>query len=64
MLALYRNFETSKNNSSLLLKKDIIIFLRKFANDPELDSLTVLELIPENWMLNDSEGVLGIYQFL
>lgn len=61
---MFKSFQSSKNNSSLLLKKDIILFLKKYSSDSELDPIIVLDLIPENWMLNDYEGVGGIYQFL
>ena len=61
---MYKSYEASSNNSLLLLKKDIVVFLKKYSSNPELDPLTVLELIPDDWMLNDFEGVGGIYQFL
>jgi hypothetical protein len=44
------------------LKKDIISFIKKYSNEPELDPITVLELIPDNWVLSEFDG--GIYQFL
>lgn len=64
LLTMYRSFESSKNNAALLLKKDIVVFLREYASNPELDPLVVLEQIPDDWMLNDFEGIGGIYQFL
>ena len=64
LLTMYRSFQSSKNNSALLLKKDILVFLKEHASSPELDPLVVLQLIPDDWMLNDFEGVGGIYQFL
>lgn len=48
----------------MFLKKDIIIFLKKYSSNPELDPIVVLEIIPDNWMLNDTEKEGGIYQFL
>lgn len=62
LLAMYKSYESSKNNSHVLLKKDIITFLKKYASSPELNSISVLEMIPETWLLSDVEG--GIYQFL
>ena len=53
LLTMYKSYEASKNNSALLLKKDIVVFLKKYSSNPELDPLTVLELIPDDWMLND-----------
>ncbi len=53
LLALYNSYESSKNNSPLFMQRDIIAFLKKYANDPELDPIVVLEQIPENWNLND-----------
>ena len=64
LLTMYKSFESSKNNAALLLKKDIVVFLREYASNPELDPLVVLEKIPDDWMLNDFEGIGGIYQFL
>lgn len=61
---MYRSYESSKNNAALLLKRDIIIFLAQHASSPELDPLVVLEQIPDDWMLNESEGAGGVYQFL
>lgn len=59
---MYKSYESSKNNSHILLKKDIISFIKKYSNEPELDPITVLELIPDNWVLSEFDG--GIYQFL
>lgn len=42
LLAMYRSFEASKNNSHILWKKDIITFLKKYSSEPELDPITVL----------------------
>lgn len=64
LLTMYKSFESSKNNAALLLKKDIVVFLREHASSPELDPLVVLEQIPDDWMLNDFDGIGGIYQFL
>lgn len=61
---MYKSYQQSKNNAALLCKKDIINFLAQHASSPELDPLTVLELIPDDWLLNDSEGIGGVYQFL
>ncbi len=46
LLTMFKSFESSKNNSSLLLKKDIILFLKKYSSDSELDPIIVLDLIP------------------
>ena len=64
LLKMYNYFESSNNSDAIFLKKDIIMFLKKYSSNSELDPIVVLELIPDNWMLNDSEGVGGIYQFL
>ncbi len=64
LLTMYKSYEQSKNNAALLLKKDIIIFLAEHASSSELDPITVLEQIPDDWMLNESEGMGGVYQFL
>jgi hypothetical protein len=64
LLKMYNYFESSNNSDAIFLKKDILMFLKKYSSDSELDPLIVLELIPDNWMLNDNEGVGGIYQFL
>lgn len=61
---MYEYFEKSKNSDALFLKKDIIIFLKKYSSNPQLDPIVVLEIIPDNWMLNDTEKEGGIYQFL
>lgn len=61
---MYNYFESSGNSDAIFLKKDILMFLKKYSSDSELDPLIVLELIPDTWMLNDNEGVGGIYQFL
>ena len=34
LLTMYRSYENTKNNSYLLLKKDIVLFLKKYASDP------------------------------
>lgn len=52
---MYNYFESQKNSDALFLKKDIIIFLKKYSSNPELDPIVVLELIPDNWMLNDTQ---------
>ncbi len=62
LLAMYRSYEASKNNSLILWKKDIISFLKKYSSEPELDPITVLEMIPDNWLITEGDG--GIYQFL
>ena len=42
LLTMYKSYESSKNNSALLLKKDILVFLKEHASSPELDPLVVL----------------------
>lgn len=32
LLAMYKSYESSNNKSDVLLKKDIITFLKKYAN--------------------------------
>ena len=64
LLKMYNYFEQSNNSQAIFLKKDILMFLKKYSSDSELDPLIVLELIPDNWMLNDTEGVGAIYQFM
>lgn len=54
LLKMYNYFESSNNSGALLLKKDILMFLKKYSSDSELDPLVVLELIPDNWMLNEN----------
>ena len=48
---MYKSFEVSKNNSHVLWKKDIIKFLQKYSSEPELDPITVLEMVPDEWLL-------------
>jgi hypothetical protein len=45
-ISMFKSYELSKNSSALLVKKDIILFLKRYSSNPELDSLVVLELIP------------------
>lgn len=62
---MYRSYESSKNEYALLVKKDILTFLKMYSSNSELDPLAVLENIPEDWMLNDGDsGSGGVYQFL
>ena len=48
LLAMYRSYE----DKNVLYKKDIINFLKKYGSDPELDSITVLEMLPDDWLLS------------
>ena len=54
LITMYKSYEASKNSSALLLRKDIIQFLKKYSSNSELDPIAVLELIPEDWSLNDT----------
>ena len=60
LLSMYKSYEQSKNNTALLLKRDIILFLGQHSSSPELDPLAVLEQIPDDWVLNENEGQGGI----
>lgn len=59
---MYKSFEASKNSQNVLWKKDIIKFLQKYSSEPELDPITVLELVPDSWLLTEHDS--GIYQFM
>lgn len=59
----YHLYVEKGNNSAVSTKKYIMKFLREYVNHPELDAITVMELIPDDWMLNDETGG-GLYDFL
>jgi hypothetical protein len=42
LLKMYNYFESSNNSDAIFLKKDIIMFLKKYSSNPELDPLVVL----------------------
>lgn len=39
-------------------------FLKKFGTHPQLDMVKVLEIIPNDWLVNESNDESGIYSFL
>ena len=59
---MYKSYESVKNTTYTLFKKDIISLIKRYASDPELDPIVVLELVPDNWLLSELDG--GINQFL
>ena len=64
LILKYKSYEASQNNTALFLKKDIITFLSEHGTNPQLDHLKVLEQIPDDWMLSESDSTIGIHQFL
>ena len=56
--------DQKKQEFAIFLKKTINDFLKKYATHSELDSLSVLENIPDNWILSEDPENDGVYFFL
>lgn len=42
-------------------KRSAFELLKKYSTHPDLDPLSVMDIIPENWSLSDKEGSLQLY---
>lgn len=56
--------DPKKQNYYDFIKKTINDFLKKYATHSELDPITVLEKIPDDWILEEKGNYDGLYAFL
>jgi hypothetical protein len=53
LIKLYEDYNAQGGrNFTLMIKKDIMSFLKKYSSNTELDPIQVMKLLPGDWMLN------------